>query len=180
MPDDWYGSDEARRVADSVLKYQSEIGGWPKNSDFHKNVSQEEMAQIKSSGIGATFDNGATITEMVFLAKMYSKIRDDRYRASFMRGVEYTLKAQYINGGWPQFFPYRKGSSVDYAGHITYNDDAMVNVMRFLSDVINAKAGYGVLRIHAEMIARARKAFDKGVECILKTQIVVGGTPTVW
>ena len=32
-PDDWYGSDEAVRIADNVLVYQHPNGGWEKNTD---------------------------------------------------------------------------------------------------------------------------------------------------
>lgn len=181
MPDAWYGSDEAKMVADSVLKYQTEIGGWPKNSGFHNGkVKQEEMARIKSSGTGATFDNGATLTEMIFLAKIYSKIKNERYRESFMKAFDYIFKAQYPNGGWPQFFPIRKGNSVKYSSHITYNDDAMINIMHFLRDVVNENGLYASMQIGDEMKAKAKKSFYKGVDCILKTQIIVNGKPTVW
>ena len=181
MPDTWYGSNEAKMVADSVLKYQTEIGGWPKNSGFHKGaVNQEEVARIKSTGIGATFDNGATVTEMMFLAKIYSKIKDERYRSSFMKGFGYILQAQYPNGGWPQFFPFRKGKTVSYASHITYNDNAMVNVMTLLRDIVDGKELYTPMQIRCEMKAKAKTAFEKGVECILKTQIMKDCKPTVW
>jgi len=181
MPDEWYGSDEAKAVADSVLKYQTEMGGWPKNSGFHNGkVKQEEAARIKSSGIGATIDNGATTTELYFLAKVYAKTNDERYRVSFLKGVDYLLKAQYPNGGWPQFYPFRKGKSVAYASHITYNDNAMVNVMNFLFGLSLDEKQFLPLKNSEELKQKAKASFDKGVECILKTQIVVDGKPTVW
>ena len=31
---EWYGSAEARAVADSVIQYQSPQGGWPKSTDL--------------------------------------------------------------------------------------------------------------------------------------------------
>ncbi len=181
MPDAWYGTDEARMAADSILKYQTEIGGWPKNSGFHNGtVKQEEMARIKATGIGGTFDNGATITEMNFLAKVYSKIQDERYSQAFNKALHYIFKAQYPNGGWPQFFPFRKGKSVAYSSHITYNDDAMVNVMLFLRDLFQENKIYASMQISRELKAKAKEAYDRGVECILKTQIKVDGKPTVW
>ena len=30
--DEWYGSEEAVRIAENVLLYQRNSGGWPKNS----------------------------------------------------------------------------------------------------------------------------------------------------
>lgn len=180
MPDEWYASSEAKMAADSVLKYQVEIGGWPKNNTFHKGVDQVEMARIKSSGIGATFDNSATTTEMMFLCKVYAKQKDERYRIAFEKALNYMLKAQYSNGGWPQFYPFREGNSVSYASHITYNDNAMVNVMQLLKDVAEGKPLYAVMQLSEDLKAKAKNAFDKGVDCILKTQIKVNGKPTVW
>ncbi|MDX2048829.1 MAG: pectate lyase [Chitinophagaceae bacterium] len=180
MPDEWYSSDEAKMAADSVLKYQTQIGGWPKNNSFHKGMDQEEWLRIVSSGIGATFDNGATVTEMIFLAKMYGKIKDDRYHSAFEKAFNYILEAQYKNGGWPQFYPYRKGNSVSYASHITYNDNAMVNVLQLLKDITEEKPLYKSLQISSDMKAKAKAAFDKGIDCILKTQIRVNDKLTVW
>lgn len=181
MPDEWYGSAEARMAADSVLKYQTIIGGWIKNSGFHNGaVNQEEWARVKSSGIGATFDNGATITELRFLAKIYSHQKDERYKQAFLKGMNYIFISQYDNGGWPQFFPVRKGGSIAYSGHITYNDGAMVNTMLFLKEIHSDEEEYSALKISSEIRAKARELFDKGIQCILKTQIIVDNRPTVW
>lgn len=180
MPSDWYASAEARMAADSVLKYQTGIGGWMKNSGFHNGrVNQQEWAEIQTSGIGATFDNDATITEMKFLAKIYEKQRDERYRKVFLKALDYIFEAQYPNGGWPQFYPNR-GGRTDYSAHITYNDNAMINVMRLLIDIVNDVPMYKVMQISDESKIKAQEAFEKGVECILRTQIVVDGAPTIW
>ena len=85
-----------------------------------------------------------------------------------------SFKAQYPNGGWPQFWPRPKG----YYTHITYNDNAMVNVMELLREVYEKKAPYEY--VPDSICNRARAAFNKGVECILKTQVVLNGKPTVW
>ena len=36
------------------------------------------------------------------------------------------------------------------------------------------------MQVNSQTKAKAQKAFDKGVECILKSQIIVNGEPTVW
>ena len=120
MPSEWYGSDEAKLVAENVLLSQKRIGGWEKNKSYHQAFSESEKEHYKNdkSEVGATFDNDATITELRFLAKVYSKIKDERYKLAFQKGLNYIFAAQYKNGGWPQFFPVRKGS-VAYSGHIT-------------------------------------------------------------
>lgn len=52
-------------------------------------------------------------------------------RDTAVRGLDYLLAAQYANGGWPQIFPLRE----DYARHMTFNDNAMVNVLVLLDEV---------------------------------------------
>ena len=137
MPNEWYASGNAKLVAENVLLCQKDVGGWSKNKPYHHQFSEVEIAQFikDKSEIGATFDNGATITELRFLANVYSHFKDNRYKQAFEKGLDYIFAAQYENGGWPQFFPFRKGKSVAYASQITYNDNAMVNIMLFLNDL---------------------------------------------
>lgn len=181
MPPEWYGSDEAKQVAENVLLSQKEIGGWEKNKAYHKRFSKTERAHYinDKSEVGATFDNDATILELRFLAKIYSQVKDERYKQAFEKGLNYILIAQYENGGWPQFFPVRKGS-VAYSGHITYNDNAMVNIMKMVKEIISNSEEYASLQISSNTRARAKEAFDKGIQCFLDTQIIYNGQPTVW
>ena len=178
MPVDWYSSDEAKLVAENVLLSQKEIGGWEKNKAYHHPFSESEKNHyIKDKDeIGATFDNSATITELRFLAKVYSHIKDARYKQAFNRGLEYIFVAQYNNGGWPQYYPLRSG----YYCRITYNDDAMVNILNFLDEIISDNNDFTALQINKENKTKARNAFKKGVDCILKTQIIIDNKPTVW
>lgn len=181
MPEQWYGSDDAKAVLEIVLKYQTEIGGWAKNTGYQDeaNVRQDEWARIKQTGVGATFDNGSTLREMRFLTKVYGQTKDERARDAFLKALEYIFKAQYPNGGFPQYFPYRKNKSA-YSSHITYNDDVMVDVLRFLRDIANDEPEFAALQLDDELKRKAKVAFDKGLDCILKTQIRVNGKPTVW
>ncbi len=181
MPDKWYGSDEAKLVAENVMLSQRNSGGWEKNKEYHKPFSKEEKEHFikEKNEIGGTFDNGSTITELRFLAKMYSHNKDDRYKEAFEKGLNYIFVAQYKNGGWPQYFPARKGN-VSYSGHITYNDNAMVNTMQFLKEIASENKEYAALELSNIFKTTAKQSFDKGVACILKTQIVVKGVPTVW
>ena len=181
MPDTWYGTDDARRIADTIVRYQTAIGGWPKNVKWNKDIDRREMAQVRRTGIGATIDNGATTMEMHFLARVYSQTHAESYREAFIKGIDYLLKAQYENGGWPQFYPVRPQRGGHYSGHITYNDGAMLNTMCILADVYNGNNPHiSSLNIADSIRSRAKEAFDRGVDCILKTQIRVNGTPTVW
>ncbi|MFK7922646.1 MAG: pectate lyase [Bacteroidia bacterium] len=178
MPETWYGSGEAKIVAENVLLSQKEIGGWEKNKAYHRPFSASEKAHYTQdkAEIGATFDNDATITELRFLAKMYAQIKDERYKEAFERGLEYIFVSQYDNGGWPQFYPLREG----YYSHITFNDDAMVNIMEFLDEIASEKELFAALKLDQLTKTKVRKSFEQGIDCILKTQIKVNDKLTVW
>lgn len=105
---------------------------------------------------------------MIFLARLYRQTKDIRYRDAFLQGVEYLLSGQYENGGWPQFWPGPRG----YQVHITFNDDAIVNTLNMIRDMMNHKAPYEDDLIDKALCVRLGKAFNKGIECILATQII--------
>lgn len=113
---------------------------------------------------------------MTYLARLYQATKSKKYREAFCQGVEYLLSGQYDNGGWPQFWPGMRG----YQVHITFNDDAMVNTMEMLRDIYLQKAPFDGKLTDKALRQKAIKAFNKGVECILKCQIVKDGKPTIW
>ncbi len=176
---EWYASDEAVKIAENVLLYQRDIGGWPKNIQMHHELDPDQSSELKkekSKGIGSTIDNDATTLEMFFLASLYAEHPDERYEIAFNEGLDYLLQAQYESGGWPQFYPLRKG----YYSHITYNDNAMFNVLQLLHEVLQNKPPYNRIHLSREKKGKLAAAFQKGINCILKTQYVKDGKLTGW
>ena len=171
---DWYASAEVQAAADTLLLYQSTYGAWPKNTDLFKTVSQETLDRIHGGGEANTIDNGATTTPMRFLAKVIQATDDAKYKEAFARGLDYLFQAQYPNGGWPQYYPLRKG----YSSHITFNDGAMIAVMELLRDVADAQAPYDF--VDDEQRTQADAAVVRGIDCILKLQIEEEAIPTAW
>jgi PelA/Pel-15E family pectate lyase len=167
-PAAWFRSDEAKRVAANVLSYQADLGGWPKNIDTTAAPYRGDRKELRP-----TFDNDATTDELRFLARMYKATGDARYRDAARKGVDYVLKAQYPSGGWPQFYPPPR----TYHRHITFNDNAMVRLMEFLRETYSSDI-YEFLG--ADRRKAARRAFDRGVACILKCQVKVGDQLTAW
>ena len=175
----YFKTDEARQVGDQLLLYQRVTGGWPKNIDMARPLTSDEQAQLlidKEKPDDSTTDNDATNIQMMFLARLYQNTKDPRYREAFRKGVEYLLSGQYKNGGWPQFWPEMHG----YQIHITFNDDAMVNTLNLFRDMIAQKEPYQADLTNQALRKRMAEAFDKGIDCILATQIVKDGEPTVW
>ena len=173
---EWYAGAEALRIADNLLLYQRSSGGWPKNIDMAKPLGDSQRANVlrQKNKNDSTIDNGATFSQLSFLARVYTAQKHERHRESFLSGLDYLLKAQYPNGGWPQFYPDLSG----YYKHITFNDGAMIGVMKLLRDVAAQKPAYAF--VDDARRAHAAAAVEKGIECILKTQILVNGKRTVW
>lgn len=175
----FFTTEDALRIGDQILLWQRSTGGWPKNVDMVSPMSDQLKAQVASEKTrqdDSTTDNDATTIQLTYLARLYKATGAQRFKDGFQAGVEYLLSGQYANGGWPQFWPVMR----DYQIHITYNDDAMVNTMILLRDIAAGVAPYDSDICNEELKQRMEKAFDKGVECILATQIVVDGEPTVW
>ncbi|MEO5716370.1 MAG: pectate lyase [Luteolibacter sp.] len=167
-PDGWFSTADAEKVATTILSYQSDLGGWPKNTDTVDAPYTGDRGELHP-----TFDNGATTDELRFLARCYDATKDEVYQRAFSKGLGYILKAQYPNGGWPQYYP----PSQQYHRYITFNDGAMERLMGFLREV-NSKDTYAF--VPAKERKAAGEAFDKGIECILKCQIKMDGKLTVW
>jgi len=179
QPAEFYGTDEAVRIAETVLLYQRSNGGWPKNYDRAAVLSPQDREKVRASRgrQDTTFDNGATHSEIRYLAKVFSATGNERYRQAILRGVEFMLHAQYDNGGWPQFYPAERG--MDWlVKRVTFNDDAMVGVLTTLRDVVRDRSTYHYVDV--ALRARCAEAVKKGVACILKCQIEVDGRKTAW
>ena len=175
----FFKTDEARRIGKQLMLYQRVTGGWPKNINMVSPLTKEQREAVladQQRTDDSTTDNDATNIQMHFLARLFHATHDKQVRESFCKAVEYLLSGQYDNGGWPQFWPHPHG----YQVHITFNDDAMVNTMQLLREVAEAKVPFEKALTTKDLRRRASEAFDKGVECILNTQIRVGGELTVW
>ncbi len=95
-----------------------------------------------------------------------------RLRAAFLHGFDYIVAAQYPNGCFPQVYPLQGG----YHDAVTFNDNVTVNVLRLLRDVAGGMYGF----VPASVRARARADFGRGLDCVLRSQVVVRGVKTVW
>lgn len=172
---EWYGSDEARALADSVIQYQSYQGGWPKSTDLARPPLTPGDYPPPGRGRANSLDNDGTTVPMEFIARVATATGEYAYRASFERGVDYLLAAQYPNGGWPQFWPLR---NTKYYDHVTYNDGAMIRVISLLKAVASGEAPYAFVKERQR--EPSAQAVERGLDCILKTQIRQNGVLTAW
>ncbi|MBW3622544.1 MAG: pectate lyase [Armatimonadetes bacterium] len=173
---DWYGGPEAIRIAENVVLHQRDSGGWPKNQELAASLTESERTEVlrQKGRADSTIDNGATVEEMTFLAKVYNATKREPYRRAFLKGLDFLFAAQYPNGGWPQFYPNPTG----YHRHITFNDGAMIGVMTLLRDIARNEPDYRF--VEKSRRQRAGEAVRKGIDCTLKTQVRANGKRTVW
>jgi PelA/Pel-15E family pectate lyase len=190
----WYGTAEARAIADNMVSFQTPAGGWSKNQDrtIHRLRGQRyandaEHMDLDMENFDApvdrfwtfvgTLDNDATTTEMRFLAKVAAQApgrQGDAWRASIVKGVNYLLNAQYPNGGWPQIWPLEGG----FHDAITFNDNAVAKASMVLEDVAEGKEGFGF--VSAALKTRAAAAQVHAVQLILRAQMRIDGQLTAW
>lgn len=166
--------------AENMLVYQRSNGGWPKAVNlipvnYKTSLSAAEKLQIRADSLkeDATIDNEATSREIKYLVKSYAVTHNQRYLQAAEKGIEYLFKAQYENGGWPQFYP----DHHLYRGQITYNDNAMINVLNIMQDITEGVNGFELMD---KFKNRAVVAVQKGIDCILKTQLLWKGNLSVW
>lgn len=191
----WYGSDDALRVAENIVSFQTPAGGWGKNqardqpprlpgqsyvangtSRFARLDDFDQPADPAWSYVG-TIDNDATTTEIRFLALVQAQLpaqQANAYRASAIRGVQYLLAAQFPGGGWPQVWPLQGG----YHDAVTLNDDAMTGVAALLGEVARGEAPFAFVPqpLRAQSAAAELRAIDK----LLALQVRVNGRPMLW
>ncbi|MGC2235006.1 MAG: pectate lyase [Pyrinomonadaceae bacterium] len=172
----WYAVDEATRIANQVIFYQRENGGWEKNVDMAAMLTQSEREKLlkEKTSTDTTIDNNATVTQLRYLAKVITAKNIEPHKTAFFKGLDFLLSMQYANGGFPQFYPLK----TDYSREITFNDNAMINALKILRDIAGKKEDF--LFVDEERRLKAEKAVEKGTEIILKTQIEIGGKKTVW
>ena len=171
-----YGSPEAVRIAENLLLYQHPNGGWGKNIDMARPLDAAERQQVREASrtVETIIDNGATHTQLRYLARVNAAAPEARFQEAFVRGLDHLLEAEYDRGGWPMIYPLQDG----YYSHITFNDNSMIGVMRLLRDVAAGQTPYAF--VDPARRARARAATDRGLAIILATQIVVDGEKTAW
>lgn len=168
-PDAWFQSAEGRDALNNVLSHQTPRGDWPKNRNTAGSRFTGDIAEVRG-----TFDSKATTRELRLLARAFNATENDGFCNAFLKGLRHVLDAQYDNGGWPQYAPPPERS---YHRHVTFNDHSMVRLLEFVRDVAEAK---DFNFVDPELREACRRAYARGIDCILESQIRVEGRLTVW
>ena len=144
-----------------------------------RRMNDKELAKVikdKSRRDDSTIDNNATTAQMIFLARLYRQTKDITLSGCFPSGSGIFAEWSIRKRRWPQFWPGPRG----YQVHITLMTMPFVNTLNMIRDMMNHKAPYEDDLIDKALCVRLGKAFNKGIECILATQIIKDGEPSVW
>jgi xylan 1,4-beta-xylosidase len=171
-----YKETEITKIADNILLYQRNNGGWPKNYDIQAILTKEQKDSLENTKnlLHTTFDNSTTYTHIEYLAQVYTITKTDKYKDACLNGIRFVLSAQYQNGGWPQYFPLEE----NYSRRITFNDGACIGIMELLKKIVDNNPDFSFIgeKVRKEVII----AFNRGLDCILNCQIVDNGRLTAW
>jgi len=172
-----YPETEITKIADNILLYQRNNGGWPKNYDMQAILTPEQVdSLLKTKDMThTTFDNSTTYTHIQYMAQVYTITKIEKYKDACLKGISFVLEAQYPNGGWPQYFPLEKGN---YSRRITFNDGAYIGIMKLLRKVVDEDPVFDF--VGNDFRNKVKQAYEKGLESILKMQIVDQGKLTAW
>lgn len=179
--------EAAREAAFKLVSWQMDHGGWTKSMDnkykHYWNGKEKRTKQFGPFGreLGS-IDNGATITPMRFIAKVYKVAESEKLQISFLKGLDFLLAMQYPSGGFPQVYPVRATPEerVYYSNFVTFNDNAMVNVLNMFDDILDRKFPFNSDLVSKNYRKKIKKSMEKAIDYILKSQIKVDGKLTAW
>lgn len=205
MNSEWYKSDAAIQIANNIILFQRNDGGWSKNKDLTSiqgntalervsrkdylieySTQERDMISNDKRRTDSTFDNGKTWTELRYLAKVYSATNREEYKLSFNRGLDLVLETQYENGGWPQLPDFENRWSWDMSRWnpdglerlITFNDNVVVSLIELLKDIRDGLGDFQFVDNERKLLAS--DAVDKGISMILASQVYQNSRKTAW
>jgi len=142
-----YFYEAAEKTADALIWGQSNEGGWNYLIDFAGDRSLKKWyATIGKNGWrleefqhyygNDTYDDDVTSDAARFLLRLYLEKLDPKYKPALDKAINFVLKSQYPNGGWPQRYPlkydFNKADHPDYSSFYTFNDDVIWENLYFL------------------------------------------------
>lgn len=164
-----YVPEQYREIADNLIAYQNEDGGWPKNIDWLGVLPTDSVkTALKESYRRSTLDNRNTFPQIEYLGDVYVLTKSDKYRQAVLKGLNYLLKTQKPNGSW-------RGWDVDA---ITFNDEVTTGSLELFLKIKQGDSSFAWL--DDSMKRRIFEAFDRGIDLILKCQYVQNGVKTAW
>ena len=122
-------------LADNMITWQMPHGGFFKHdkavyaAPWNGTAARSDWRGANNVELG-TIDNNGTVTQAMFLADVYRRSSEAKYRDAARRAMDFLLTMQARQAVSRRSTPARAASS--YSNYITFNDDAMVRVLTML------------------------------------------------
>ncbi len=185
-----YSGQNKESYALNMTTWQLDNGGWEKwkEKEYQEpwdGVTQRTYYLSEGKEVGSLADQ-ATTAEIRYIAGVYANTDDFEnksiFKESVLKGVEFVLDAQHDSGGWPQIHPSRDCSSsgCNYTSLMTYNDFVIQNSIFLLWDILEKERPFDSGILDDLDMERVDSALRRGLEYVLKSQVVVEGKLTIW
>jgi len=175
QPAAWYAGADARRVADNVMRYQRDSGGWPKNLDMAAPLTPADLDRWRRRVRNLTA-RSTTARPRPNCAFWRVSSRPRPGRSSARRGCAGSIIC--FGASIPAAAGLRSGPSpADTRAHHVQRPGH--------GERAGSVAGSGGARRRFGFLDAARResaeaAVARGVACILRCQVIVGAKRTVW
>lgn len=164
-----YSPEEFEKIADNLIAYQNKDGGWMKNIDWLAAINTDSVTNTLSERYKqSTLDNRNIFPQVRYLAEVYTLTGNKKYRNAAIKGLNYMLLTQKTNGGW-------RGWDVDA---ITFNDDVSIGPLTIFRDILEGDPEWKW--INNQLKKKVARAYNYGIACILRCQVVQNGEKTAW
>lgn len=164
-----YTDTQYEEIANNLIAYQNEDGGWIKNIDWLGKLNTDSVkSTLDEKHLYSTLDNRNTFPQIEYLGDVYLTTKKVKYKQASLKGLEYLLTTQKENGGW-------RGWDVDA---ITYNDDVTTGSLELFRNILQGDSSFSWL--DKETLAKIRKGYEKGLQLTLRCQIVQDGVKAAW
>lgn len=174
----WFQGEEARRIGEAIISYQTPTGGWSKAVDYTPGPRQPGTHWTSQKGerwhYCGTLDNRTTTEQIKYLAHWFTATQRADARDAALKGIDWLLQSQFPTGGWPQNYPLESG----YHEAATLNDDAHLHALELLLSVVQSQTPYEF--VDSERRTMATRAWERGFQFLVKAQVRVNGQSTVW
>jgi PelA/Pel-15E family pectate lyase len=163
-------------IAENILLHQRDNGGWRENWDVARILNEQEKRAVLAdkAKTDTSLDNRTSYTHMEYLAEVFRRTNDERFRVACLRGLSFVLGAQHPAGGFPHSYPDTSG----YRGNVTLMDDVTPGALTTLRKAAEGRPPFDVF--DAAERERCRRAVELGDAGLLRLQVRVKDKLTVW
>ncbi|MGL1956352.1 MAG: pectate lyase [Colwellia sp.] len=172
--------NDSEAIADNLLLYQRNNGGWPTNKNplLILSKAQKEQVLAQKNTLDSSLDNRNTYPQIRYLASAYHEVKNQTkklaYKKAAIDGLNYILRNQYNNGGWAHSPPSTQG----YRSYITFADEVMPGTLTLLRDIAKQRFPFNFL--DEKLVKSTKSSWQQGERLLLDLQVKVNGRLTIW